>query len=145
MSHSLVSLNGTANLLKNLGLKSKEGLTFSLDGECIFLKGKLELISYKEEDVPSSSGRSVKKVKAPQEVIFLPSVDIKTDLMSRVNMCRIFCAPNPELFRLGKLTYPQIIEPLTKDRIFVTMVCNEGVTLEELEKLDHFVRVYVLS
>lgn len=146
MSNSLVSLNSLANLMKGFGLRDKSVLKYSIDGECLYLKGKVEVLASEEKEVSSTSGRSVKTIKVPRMVRITPSLDIRTDLVSRANIARVFVQVNPKLFELGTgLMYPVIIEPLTEDTIFVNLTVNEGVTLEQLEELEHFVRVYILS
>ena len=146
MSSSLVTMSSATNLILTLGLKKKEGMFFSVDGECIFIKGKTSIISYKEEEQPSSSGRSTKLVKIPTEVIITPEVNLSLNLVGRANIRRIFLSPNPKLFEMGVLAYPQIIEPLQEDKVFCYITCNASVSsVKQFEELDHFMRMYVLS
>jgi len=145
MSHGLVTINSIVALHKHFGIKSREGLGFSKDGECLLLKGKIDVISYKEEEAPSASGRSTKMIKVPTELLITPTIDVNTGMISRSNMSRIFLQPNPKLMTYGRLQFPTIIEPLTDDKIFCYVYLNEALDFAEVEKLDHFMRLYVLS
>ena len=145
MSQSLLTLSALTSLIQSLGLKTREGLSFSMDGECLYVQAKIDVISSTEVDTPSSSGRSVKKTLIPKEVLLTPVLDMNFQLVSRAAIRRIVLSPNPELFKLGGLQYPTVLEPLTDDKIFCYVNCKEGVKLEDFDGLTHFMRLYILT
>ena len=146
MSISLASVNNNFKLLQHFGNVDKSGIRFSSDCECAFIKGKVELVSFEEKEAVSSSGRSVKVVKIPKEIRIVPVVDISPAKVAKSNMNRMLISLNPKLFVMGtNIVYPTILEPLTEDKIFVSMTVAKDVSLAEFENLDHFVRIHILN
>ena len=146
MSKSLTVLNHSSALLKALGLRDRLALRFSPDGECLYLKGKITYVHDPDKSEPAEGNKKAKVIKGKVAgATITPDQPIDISLATRVDSRRIFVQPKPELYTLGQIVCPSIIEPLTTDRIWLNIVFNEGVSVTDVEKLDYIFRVYVLS
>ena len=148
MSKSLTTLNNITALMGRMGLKSKEGITFSIDGECAYIKCKAEPCRYKA--IPPMEGEVGKKgAKKPDPIVIgarlIPNIQLDFSLANKVDIRRILIQPNLDIYDFGLVRCPVILEPLVDNKVELIVENGDGVDIAALNAMPYHFRLYVMA
>ena len=152
MSIGLMKLSSPSGLVKSTGLRGKENFKFSLDGECLYLRGVIGDTQTDTVDVILEEATGGKKAKIRKDIIrryftLNPAEKLIFNVSSKASSTRLLVQPNPLLYNYGVVNCPSIIEPHQDLLLTLTLTCFGPNVLESIpeEVLKDAFRIYAIN